>query len=105
MSVLTTGMAMIAFAAEEDAQFDPATVSPGVVGFAVSALFALAVIFLGFDLVRRLRRSKFRYEISESLAAEVAERDAGVSPQKGATPGHATGVQSDTENPNLEPRA
>ena len=102
MSVLTTLVAMIAFAAEEDAQFDPASVSPGVVGFAVTALFALAIIFLGFDLVRRLRRSKYRHEIGEVLAAEVAERDA-ASTQNGPQPTRAGDAQ--TENPDLEPRA
>lgn len=102
MSVLTTVVAMIAFAAEEDAQFDPASVSPGVVGFAVTALFALAVIFLGFDLVRRLRRSKYRHEIGEVLAAEVAERDA-ASTQNAPQPTRAGDAQ--TEKPDPEPRA
>ena len=86
VAVLTT----IAFAAEENAEFDATSVSPGVVGFIVTALLAVAVIFLGFDLVRRLRRSKYRHEIRESLAVEIAEREAqsrgGFSGSEGAEP-------------------
>ncbi len=104
MSVLTTVVAMIALFAEEEAEFDPASVSPGVIGFAVTALFALAVIFLGFDLVRRLRRSKYRHEIGEALAAEIAERDTAASAQSGGAAGGANGPTPDAGNPDSEPR-
>lgn len=50
--------------------------SPPPITFVVTALFAIAIFFLGFDLVRRLRRSRFRAEIRENLAAELAEREA-----------------------------
>ncbi len=86
MSVLTTVAGLIVLAAE-DAEFDPNSVTPGVVGFVATALLGLAVIFLGFDLVRRLRRSKYRHEIRESLAAEIAERDAAAgAAAPGSTP-------------------
>ncbi|MDI6023971.1 hypothetical protein QBL02_10490 [Leucobacter sp. UT-8R-CII-1-4] len=62
--------------AAESEQFDPNKVTPGVGGFLVIALLAIALFFLGFDMVRRLRRSKYRAEIQEELAAEIAERDA-----------------------------
>lgn len=74
--------------------FDPASVTPGVVGFTMTALFALAVIFLGWDLVRRLRRSRYRAEIQEELQAELAEREAaGAEGADGA--GAAGGAQTD----------
>ena len=66
---------LLAEAAEKE-QFDPNKVSPGVGGFLVVALLAIALFFLGFDLVRRLRRAKYRAEIQAELAAEIAERDA-----------------------------
>lgn len=59
----------------EKEEFDPDKVSPGVAGFVVVAAIAVALFFLGFDLVRRLRRAKFRDEIQRELAAELAERD------------------------------
>ncbi len=65
-----------AFLAEEKEEFDPNRVTPGFGGFAVVAVLAIAVFLLGLDLVRRLRRSKYRAEIQAELAAEVAERDA-----------------------------
>lgn len=62
--------------AAESEQFDPNKVTPGFGGFLVIALLAIALFFLGFDMVRRLRRAKYRAEIQEELAAEIAERDA-----------------------------
>lgn len=62
--------------AAENEQFDPDKVTPGVGGFLVVAAVAIALFFLGLDLVRRLRRAKYRDEIQRELAAELAERDA-----------------------------
>jgi len=55
---------------------DPKTAANVVppITFVVTALFAVAVILLGFDLVRRVRRAQFRAEIQEKLAAEIAEQ-------------------------------
>lgn len=76
---------LLAEAAEKE-QFDPNKVSPGVGGFLVVALLAIALFFLGFDLVRRLRRAKYRAEIQAELAAEIAERDAAeAAAEEGAT--------------------
>lgn len=72
--VIATAQAL--FLAEDEPEFDPNIVSPGVAGFVVTGLIALAVIFLGFDLVRRLRRGRYREEIRQALAQELAERDA-----------------------------
>jgi len=61
-------------------EVDPNTVTPGVVGFFAIALVAVATIFLGIDMVRRIRRTTYREEIKARLAVELAERD-------GTTPG------------------
>ncbi len=61
--------------AAEDGEFDPTVVSPGFAGFLITALVALAVVFLGFDMVRRVRRSRYREEIRLKLEAELAERE------------------------------
>lgn len=76
MSAAAGVVQAIAQLAENEAAFDPNSVTPGVLGFLVTALFALAVIFLGRDLVRRLRRGRYREEIREELAAELAAQDA-----------------------------
>lgn len=68
MNLLTT----VLIAAEET-EFDPDQVTPGAAGFIVTGIFALAVILLGLDLGRRLRRSRYRAEIREDLEREAAE--------------------------------
>lgn len=62
--------------AEEDTDFDPNIVTPGVEGFLFTALFAAMVIGLGIVLVRRLRRNQYRADAREQIALELAERDA-----------------------------
>lgn len=66
--------------ASNDAEFDPDTVTPGIWGFVATALVAVAVVFLGFDMVRRIRRTNYKAEINEKLQAELAARDAGEQP-------------------------
>jgi hypothetical protein len=48
-------------------------VTPGVIGFFAIFAVAVATVFLGFDLVRRIRRTTYREQIRERLAAEAAE--------------------------------
>jgi len=67
---------LLAEAAEKE-PFDPNKVTPGVGGFLVVALLAIALFFLGFDMVRRLRRAKYRAEIQEAAAPVSDEADAG----------------------------
>lgn len=60
---------------------DPNTVTPGVAGFVVTGLLIVAVLILIFDMVRRMRRLRYRVEAQEKIAAEeaaelAAERDA-----------------------------
>lgn len=45
-------------------------VTPGIVGFVVTFLLAVAVVLLALDLVRRIRRVRYRAEIAEKLDAE-----------------------------------
>lgn len=46
--------------------------SPGVVGFLATFGMAAAAVLLIFDLVRRIRRVRYRAEISERLDQEAA---------------------------------
>ncbi len=55
---------------------DENLVTPGVLGFVFTALVALAVVLLVIDMVRRVRRLRYRVEIREKLEAEAAEADA-----------------------------
>ena len=53
---------------------DPATTfySPGTVGFLAVAFITLAAVLIVVDMVRRVRRVRYRAEIQEKLAAEAA---------------------------------
>lgn len=53
-------------------EVDPNSVTPGVVGFLATLFVALAVLVLIADMVRRVRRVRYRAEISEKLDAEAA---------------------------------
>lgn len=77
--------------AEEEIQ--AATVPP--ITFVVTAIIGIAIILLGFDLVRRVRRAQYRAEIQQSLEAEIAERDSTVSADGGLT-GEVQGAGADT---------
>lgn len=87
-SVLAAGMLV---AAEGDSSFDPTKVTPGPVGFIMTAVFAAAVIVLGFLLVTRLRRNAYRHEVRESIEVELAEiaemENEGGSTPAGSAPG------------------
>ena len=53
---------------------DPANTfySPGTLGFLFVFGMSLAAIFLIFDMVRRVRRVRYKAEINEKLDAEAA---------------------------------
>ena len=54
--------------------------SPGTIGFIMTFFMAAGAIALIFDMVRRIRRVRYRAEIAEKLAAEaVAEKPAGAA--------------------------
>ncbi|MBB2974851.1 ribose/xylose/arabinose/galactoside ABC-type transport system permease subunit [Microbacterium endophyticum] len=51
---------------------DPDLVTPGPWGFGVIAFVAIAVMLLVWDMLRRIRRARYRFEIGEDLDAEEA---------------------------------
>ncbi|MEO6533682.1 MAG: hypothetical protein ABIO06_08930 [Pseudolysinimonas sp.] len=51
---------------------DANLVTPGVWGFAITALVMVAVILLIIDMVRRMRRVTYRAEIRQRLEEEAA---------------------------------
>ncbi|WP_417563602.1 hypothetical protein [Microbacterium sp.] len=54
------------------------TVTPGPWGFVAIAFLALAVVFLLWDMMRRIRRARYRAQVQEELDAEQAEGQAAV---------------------------
>jgi hypothetical protein len=58
-----------------DPNFNENSVTPGWVGFAITFLVAAAVVLLCIDLVRRIRRVRYRGEIREQLEAERREAE------------------------------
>lgn len=106
-AVLATQTAQAALRLAETAegeQFDENLVSPGVAGFLVVAVLALAVFALGMNLVRRLRRNRYRYEIREELEAEIAERDAAAAAGSELNRGEAGNAPEtdDTAHPDTD---
>lgn len=65
-------------AATPSPDVDPASTfySPGVIGFIATFGVTAGAVFIIFDMVRRVRRVRYRAEIQEKLDAEgfVAER-------------------------------
>lgn len=55
------------------AEIDPNLVTPGVVGFFATLFVAGMTVLLVFDMVRRIRRSRYREEVGIQLDAEAAE--------------------------------
>lgn len=51
---------------------DPAIVTPGPLGFAAIAFIGVAVFLLVWDMLRRIRRGRYREEVNEELDAEEA---------------------------------
>lgn len=66
---------------------DPSQVTPGVLGFLMTLLLAVAVILLVRDFNRRNRRLRYRAEYAERRAAE--ERVGGYAEDDGAGTGRA----------------
>jgi hypothetical protein len=60
---------------------DPDTVTPGPIGFLAIFFVAVAVVLLGIDMVRRIRRTTYRAEIQERLKNEQAARQGDDRPE------------------------
>lgn len=65
--------------------YNPEDVTPGVIGFAFTVVIAVAIILLGLDLYRRVRRMNYRGEARESIATELAESNEAKEQQEGNT--------------------
>ncbi|MDF2580015.1 MULTISPECIES: hypothetical protein [Microbacterium] len=59
---------------------DPTSVTPGPWGFGAIVILTIAVVLLLLDMLRRVRRGRYRAEVREQLdeedAAARGERDA-----------------------------
>ena len=53
-------------------EIDPTGVTPGVIGFVITAAVALTAMFLIFDMNRRIRRLRYRDEAAANIDAEIA---------------------------------
>ncbi|WP_375383796.1 hypothetical protein [uncultured Microbacterium sp.] len=54
-----------------DPSVDPTLVTPGPWGFVAIAFVAVTVILLVWDMLRRIRRGRYRAEVREELDAEA----------------------------------
>lgn len=61
----------------DETEFDPNDVTPTWVGFLITFLIAVATLVLLYDMVRRIRRTRYRGEVRERLEAERAAEAAG----------------------------
>ncbi|MFN3949000.1 hypothetical protein [Microbacterium sp.] len=70
---------------------DPAIVTPGPLGFAAIAFIGLAVFLLVWDMLRRIRRGRYREEVNAELDAEEQAR--------------AAEAASETDDEDIDPAA
>ena len=70
LSVIDALALMAASVPTPESTVDPELVTPGPAGFAAIAFIALAVILLVWDMLRRVRRGRYRAEVREELDAE-----------------------------------
>ncbi|MFL1999662.1 MULTISPECIES: hypothetical protein [unclassified Microbacterium] len=66
-------------------------VTPGPWGFAAIAFIAVAVFLLVWDMLRRIRRGRYRAEVNEDLDAAEAQA-------------RAAEEASDTDDQDIDPR-
>ena len=82
---------------------DPSQVTPGMAGFLMSLVLAVAVILLVLDFNRRNRRMRYRAEYAERRAAEehVGGYAPGAQDDRGdqASPGGHDGPGAPAEDP------
>ncbi|WP_405217676.1 hypothetical protein [Agrococcus sp. Ld7] len=86
----------------EELPYDPNQVTPGVIGFAATALVAIVVMLLMWDFNRRVRRINDRADARERLQAEVAESRERLE-QAVADTRHAAQAEADAANRQAEP--
>jgi hypothetical protein len=77
-------------------------VTPGLLGFLLTAFIVVLTALLIVDMVRRIRRVRYRGQVEEERAAAAAAIDGG--PGAGGTPGAANGAGPRPEtNGHAEP--
>lgn len=69
---VTANLTTIAHLAEEDAETVQTADMGAFGGFIVEGLVAIAAILLILDMVRRMRRTKYREQVRAELAEEIA---------------------------------
>lgn len=82
-AAIVTAATAVRFA-EEEPDFDPNTVTPGVIGFFAIFLIAAVTVLIVLDMNRRVRRTRYREEVRDKLAAERAASEA--SDENNTTP-------------------
>jgi Ni/Fe-hydrogenase subunit HybB-like protein len=75
VSGVYTAIVMLASTPTPQPNFDENSVTPTWVGFAATFGVAAIVVLLCLDMVRRVRRVRYRGEIREQLEAERAAAD------------------------------
>lgn len=70
---------------------DPGIVTPGPLGFAAIAFIGVAVFLLVWDMLRRIRRGRYREEVNAELDAEEQAR--------------AAQAASETDDEDIDPAA
>ncbi len=70
-------LAASAFAAEteQDQNLNQMVNDASATGFLVAGLIALISIFLIIDMVRRIRRTRYREQVRQELQAEIEQMD------------------------------
>ncbi len=54
---------------------DPTLITPGPTGFVIILLVAVVAVLLIWDMMRRIRRGRYRAQVQEELDAEQAQSD------------------------------
>ena len=81
---------LLAVSTPEPSAPPPELVTPGPWGFGAIAFVAIAVFFLVWDMLRRIRRGRYREEVNQDLDAAEAQARA------------AQGA-SDTDDQDIDP--
>jgi hypothetical protein len=80
---------------------DPANTfySPGTIGFVATFLVAAGAIVIIFDMVRRVRRVRYRGEVAAKLEAEALEGEAKTISKPAAAPKAASSAPKRNAKP------
>ena len=83
--------ALLAATPSPSATADPSETfySPGTIGFIMTFFVTAGAVALIFDMVRRIRRVRYRAEITEKLEAEAKAAKDAKSPKPAAKPAAA----------------